>query len=226
MNTLVVFAHPSASSFNHAMLDKVLHGLVGAGHKVRVKDLYAENFSPVLQGDELSQLQNGTTPARISTEQADVLWADSLIFIYPLWWFGPPAILKGWLDSVLSYGFAFKHHEGNLCGLLTHSKALVLITAGSSKNWFKEQNAEDIIYRPITQGTLEFCGVSNVSCNVFFNLSEKTDIERTAILNGVHQWGEDWDSLHNGSEKKESNDADEKSEEGNGALKPLISQAF
>ncbi len=201
MNTLIVFAHPDAASFNHALLEKVSQGLADAGHEVRVKNLYADNFNPILQGDELSQMQNGITPARILSEQEDVLWADSLIFIYPLWWFGPPAILKGWFDSVLSYGFAFKHYEGDLCGLLNHSKALVLITAGSSEDWFKEQGAEGIIYRPVTQGTLEFCGVSNVSCNVFFNLSQKSDIERASILNEAYQQGENWNACaNNGNE--------------------------
>ncbi len=192
MNTLIVIAHPNASSFNHALLDRVLQGLADAGHEVRVKDLYADNFCPVLQGDELSQMQQGETPEYILTEQADVLWAESLIFIYPLWWFGPPAILKGWFDSVLSYGFAFKHHDGELCGLFPHSKALVIITAGSSEDWFEQQNSLDIIYRPVTQGTLEFCGVSNVSSQVFFNLGAKTETERAGILDLAYAWGKDW----------------------------------
>lgn len=205
MNTLIVFAHPNASSFNHALLKNILLGLNDAGHAVRVKDLYADNFNPVLRGDELSQTREGATPEYILAEQADVLWADSLIFIYPLWWFGPPAILKGWFDSVLSYGFAFKHHEGDLCGLLNHSKALVVITAGSSEEWFEQQDAKDIIYRPVTQGTLGFCGVSNVCSQVFFNLSAKSDLECAEILTKAYGWGEHWDTPFGDS--FESNDA-------------------
>lgn len=218
MNTLVVFAHPSASSFNHALLEKVLQGLTDAGHEVRVKDLYADNFIPVLQADEISQVQEGITPERILAEQKDLLWADSLIFIYPLWWFGPPAILKGWFDSVLSYGFAFKHHNNDLCGLLTHSKALVLITTGSSQDWFTQQQTEDLIYRPVTQGTLEFCGVDNVNYRLFYNLSEKSETERTEILHRAYLWGENWDNVFTDSENLPSEHF--KNEP------PLISQVF
>ena len=222
MNTLIVFAHPNTNSFNHALLEKVLQGLADAGHEARVKNLYIDNFNPVFQADELAQINNGVTPKRIFAEQEDVLWADSLIFIYPLWWFGPPAILKGWFDGVLGYDFAFKHHDGELCGLLTHSKALVIITAGSSEDWFKQQSSLDIIYRPVTQGTLEFCGVSNVSSQVFFNLSEKSDSERNDILDEAYSWGKYWDAPFAFPDENDPENIAKNNEQ----VRPLTSQDF
>ena len=217
MNILIVVAHPNADSFNHALLDNIANGLEESGHTPLIKDLYSDRFNPVLTDEELNQVKTGVTPARILTEQEDVLWADSLIFIYPLWWFGPPAILKGWFDSVLSYDFAFKQHDGALTGLLTHSKAWVLITAGSDEDWFKARDAETIIFRPVTEGTLNFCGVSDINCEVFYNLTEKSDQERADILFRVYKLGKDWDLAVSTAPQNNKE---------NGSDRPLISQVF
>ena len=192
MKVLIVFTHPNANSFNHALLEKVSAGLKSAGHEVKIKDLYKENFDPVLGSNDLSQLQNGNTPSRISTEQSDLTWADSLIFIYPLWWFTPPAMLKGWFDSVLTNGFAFKYGADGATGLLKHKRAQLLITAGSPKTYFDETNSVDLIYRPVTEGTLSFCGIENISHKVYYDLGSLTDEERQAILDGAELLGKNF----------------------------------
>lgn len=189
MKVLIVFTHPNANSFNHALLEKIRAGLEQSGHQVKVKDLYQEGFNPVLSSDDLSQLHQGTIPDRIAAEQAHLLWAEGLIFIYPLWWFTPPAMLKGWFDVVLSNGIAFEYSSDGAKGLLKHKKALVMITAGATADWFQQNDALEISYRPITDGTLAFCGIDNVSHEIYYDIINSSDKERADILQQAKEFG-------------------------------------
>lgn len=192
MNVLIVYAHPNPKSFNRALLHSSQRGLEQAGHTVRIKDLYAEQFDPVLKAEDLEQLQQGTVPDKIKREHDDLLWAEGLVFIYPLWWFDRPAILKGWFDHVLTNGTAFEYSQEGVKGLLPHQKALVLITAGGDESYFQQTDAEHLIYRPVTDGTLAFCGINDVQHQIFYNIPGKTDDERSAILENVEQLGRDF----------------------------------
>ena len=182
MKVLIVFTHPNPQSFNHALLEHISEGLQEAGHEVRVKDLYQEQFDPILQADDLAQLQQGVIPARIKKEQDELLWAEGLVFIYPLWWFERPAMLKGWFDVVLTNGLAFEYSSEGVKGLLRHKKALVMITAGGSEQYFKDNDALALIHRTVTDGTLSFCGIKDVSHKIYFDIAGLSDAERKAIL--------------------------------------------
>jgi NAD(P)H dehydrogenase (quinone) len=192
MNILIVYAHPNEKSFNRGVLEAVSAGLNEAGHTIKVKDLYAENFDPVLTADDLAALQQGNTPEHIQREQDMLSWADGLVFIYPLWWFGRPAILKGWFDTVLTNGFAFSFSDKGLTGLLKHKKALVLITAGGQKEYFVENDAESLLHRPMTDGTLSFCGIEKIEHQVYYNIPASTDEERQTILDEVRLLGKNY----------------------------------
>ncbi len=183
MKVLIVFTHPSKSSFNHALLENIISGLKQAGHEIRIKDLYKENFNPILTGDDLTMLHTNNIPEKIDKEQQQLLWADSLIFIYPLWWFDRPAMLKGWFDVVLTNGLAFEYSSEGVKGLLKHKKALVIITAGGSKQYFIDNDALQLIHRPVTDGTLSFCGIKDVSHQIYYDISNLSDTERQDILN-------------------------------------------
>lgn len=182
MNTLIVYTHPNPASFNHAILENIMAGLEEAGHEVRIKDLYKENFDPVLHAEDLANLQEGEIPERIRKEQEDLLWAEGLVFIYPLWWFDRPAMLKGWFDLVLTNGLAFEYSDKGVQGLLQHKKALVMITAGGSKQYFIDNDALQLIHRPVTDGTLSFCGINDVSHRIYYDVASVSDEERIEIL--------------------------------------------
>lgn len=108
MRALIVYCHPSATSFNHAVLDTVLDELSQAGADTRVIDLYAEQFQPALTLDDWTEYEDTScNTSRIAPHVESLQWCDALIFVYPTWWFGPPAMLKGWLDRVLVPGVAF-----------------------------------------------------------------------------------------------------------------------
>lgn len=108
MKALIVYCHPSATSFNHAVLETVQDELTKAGADIRLIDLYAERFQPALSLDDWTQYEDTrSNTARIAPHVESLSWCDTLIFIYPTWWFGQPAMLKGWLDRVLVPGVAF-----------------------------------------------------------------------------------------------------------------------
>ncbi len=127
MNTLVIYAHPNPASFNHAVMETTVKALRGKGDTVNVRDLYQENYNPILSGKDLSELNSGYIPKDITTEQEYVKNADTLIFIFPVWWASFPAIMKGYIDRVLSFGFAYNDKGGLLAG----KKVLFIQTMGA-----------------------------------------------------------------------------------------------
>ncbi|NKX45492.1 NAD(P)H-dependent oxidoreductase [Roseicyclus persicicus] len=108
MRALVVYCHPRTGSFTEAVRDVVLARLAAAGAEVRLRDLYAEGFDPVLSAPEHEGYE--AEPANrlpVEGHVADLMWCDTLIFVYPTWWYGLPAMIKGWLDRVMLPGVAF-----------------------------------------------------------------------------------------------------------------------
>ncbi|MBI1172605.1 flavodoxin family protein [bacterium] len=138
MRALVVYCHPRPASFNAAVRDVVLARLAAAGAEVRLRDLYAEGFQPALTGAELgSYLDSPANRAPVEDHCRDVLWCDTLIFVYPTWWYGLPAMLKGWLDRVLLPDVAFKMPDAQngtiRPGLLHIGRVGVFTTCGASR---------------------------------------------------------------------------------------------
>ena len=137
MRALIVHCHPREGSFTAAVRDTVAERLGAAGAEIRVSDLYARGFSPALSGAEWDAYLDSPDNARaVASDVADLRWCDTLIFVYPTWWYGPPALLKGWLDRVLLPEVAFlmpDAEHGDIRPALTHIGRLgVFTTCGAS----------------------------------------------------------------------------------------------
>jgi NAD(P)H dehydrogenase (quinone) len=187
MRILIVYAHPNPASFCHAILRSIESELIALGHELRVKDLYAEGFNPVLSAAELGALNDGRVPEAIAREQESLRWAQGLVLVYPLWWFDRPAILKGWFDKVLTNGFAFEYTSEGARGLLPQHKALIVITVGGSRQDYRDMDAEELIIRPVSDGTLGFCGISDVDHRLLYGVPSVSDEARGAMLDEVRQ---------------------------------------
>ena len=192
MNVLIVYSHPNPKSFNHALLLAVQDGLKSAGHAVKVRDLYAEPFKATLDAADFGQIMSGTTPPDIKAEQDLITWAEGLVFIYPVWWFGLPAALKGWIDRVFLQGFAFAVTPLGLKGLLKHKKALVLNTTGGPEGNYDAGNTKEIYIRPMTDGTLTFCGIPDVRHKTFFAVPYIPQEAREAMLREAEELGKNF----------------------------------
>lgn len=137
MKVYVVFCHPDNESFTAAVRQRAVDALTAGGHDVRVADLHAESFDPTMPLQEvLDHLHPAENRPAIDGYCVDLKWCDTLVFIYPTWWSGPPAMLKGWLDRVLIRGVAWDLRDGatRITPLLTNVVRLIGITTyGSSK---------------------------------------------------------------------------------------------
>ncbi|HEO64897.1 MAG TPA: flavodoxin family protein [Spirochaetes bacterium] len=183
MKILIVYTHPNPASFNHAILEAVESTLKGSGHDIRVKDLYQTGFKNVLDGGDFTQIMGGTIPDDIKKEHEDILWAEGLVFIYPVWWIDRPAQLKGWIDRTMLQGFAFDYSpEGMPTGLLKHQKAMVITTTGGPEEFYDQAQMKDMIRRPMCDGTLGFCGIQDVAYKAFFAVPHVTDDVRKGML--------------------------------------------
>ena len=182
MNVLVVIAHPNPQSFNMALLESVKSGLGEAGHTVRVKDLYSLGIKTNLDGADLGRIVRGDIPEDIKKEQEDLLWAEGLVFIYPIWWFAAPSILKGWVDRVFLRGFAYDFTADGIKGLLKHEKALLMSTTGGDEKSYSAPGAVEMISKPMDDGVLRFCGVREVGHKFFFGVVTAPEDARKAML--------------------------------------------
>jgi putative NADPH-quinone reductase len=139
MRALIVYCHPDPGSFNAAIRDRVLTRLCDAGAEVRLHDLYEQGFAPVLTQAELQgYLDIPANRAPVAVQVDDLKWCNTLIFIYPTWWYGLPAMLKGWLDRVLLPDVAFLLPEGAGNAIrpgLTHITALGVFTTCGASRW-------------------------------------------------------------------------------------------
>lgn len=101
MRMLVIYCHPCPESFTAALRDRALAALAAAGHEIRLIDLYGEGFDPVMDaGERRAYHTAGANEAPVSAHLDALRWAEGLLFVYPTWWYGLPAMLKGWLDRV------------------------------------------------------------------------------------------------------------------------------
>jgi NAD(P)H dehydrogenase (quinone) len=177
MHALIVHAHPDPNSFNAALTRAASTALYEAGHTVEISDLYAQGFTPVAgrhdfldtldaehfhyQAEQLHAARSSGFAADLTREQARVHTADLLILQFPLWWGGAPAILKGWIDRVLAYGFAYIDGRRFETGLFKGKHALLGVTTGGTAERFSPGGAYgeiDIVLRPIQKLVLRYMG--------------------------------------------------------------------
>ena len=160
MRTLVVVAHPSTDSFCHALTDRAVAGLRAAGHDVTVLDLYAEGFRVAMSAEEHAAY-HGDEPIVdpvVGLHADAVLAAEALVFVYPTWWSGLPAILKGWLERVLVPGVGFRFDEnGKVRPGLGQVRHLVGISTYGSPRWYVRL-VNDNGRRTITRALRLSCG--------------------------------------------------------------------
>ena len=163
MNVLVVYAHPNPKSFNQAILEEFTKGLKNGGHNFEVDDLHASKFDPVLKTQDLAQFTGGQMPPDVLAEQEKIKGADALVFIYPVCWWGFPAMLKGWFDRVMSYGFAYQFTPAKGPeGLLRKKRVLLINTTLAGEDGYKALGAKDAMTKIIDDLRIKWCGMSNV----------------------------------------------------------------
>jgi NAD(P)H dehydrogenase (quinone) len=139
MRVLLVYCHPVPESFCASLRDAAIGTLTASGHEVRLLDLYAENFDPVMRADERRKYNEMTAADHpLPHHAAHLQWAQALLFVYPTWWYGLPAMLKGWLDRVWTpeITFAISKDGGPIIPLMTHVQKIGVITTCGAPLWW------------------------------------------------------------------------------------------
>ena len=139
MRALVIYCHPREDSITAAVRDTVLDRLRAQGAELRVIDLYARGFQPALGAEEHRlYLDDAVNRQGLERDVDDLRWCDTLIFVYPTWWYGLPAMLKGWMDRVLLPGVAFLMPDAmnrDIRPGLTHITRLGVFTTCGASWW-------------------------------------------------------------------------------------------
>lgn len=159
MKHIIIYAHPSTKSFSSKLKNALKLTSDERDWETTIRDLYEMKFDPVLWPAELAQLSKGEVSDEIRKEQELIIDADIISVIYPLWWAGFPAILKGYIDKVLAYGFAYKAGENGIEGLLANKKVYLFTSMGNTIEQYESKGLIDA-FRKIQGGEIfEFCGM-------------------------------------------------------------------
>ena len=179
MRAMVTIAHPWPGSFNFAVLGRVIEALEAGGHEADVLDLYRDGFNPVLSETELAGYAQGKIlDPKVLTYQERIRRAEHLIYVFPIWWEGMPALLKGFFDKVFTPAFAFS--ESDFSPLLTHIKSGTAITTMGGP----EAKYTDL-EKSFLQGTLGVCGVQRTRWLNFVDIPNSTHEGRVAWMDEV-----------------------------------------
>ncbi|MEC0127705.1 NAD(P)H-dependent oxidoreductase [Paenibacillus pabuli] len=184
MKHLIVYAHPNTDSLNNAILNTAVETLEAQGHDVVVRDLYSLGFQPVLSAADTASMRAGQTPEDIATEQQYVKDAEAITFIYPIWWTGLPAIIKGYVDRVFAYGFAYASGEAGIEKLLTGKKGLIINTHGTPSEIYNQIGMTASIKMTSDIGIFDFVGIEAVDHLLFGSIGY---LEATAYQSMLEQ---------------------------------------
>ena len=139
MRFLVIYAHPVKESFVSALHDRVVAALRGGGHEVDDCDLYAEGFAPVLSREERIIYHDlAADRAHVSKEIERLHACNGLVLVFPTWWYGMPAILKGYIDRVWLPGVVFKLDRGRTRPILDNIERFAVVTTYGSPWWLNK----------------------------------------------------------------------------------------
>ena len=187
MNALILLAHPSRDSFNHAIAHAAADAFRDFGCRVILHDLYQERFDPLLPADEISK--DVALPPLIESHCRELSEADAIVVVHPNWWGMPPAILTGWVDRVMRAGLAYRFQEndsgeGVPVGLLQARAAIVFNTANTPEAREREafgDPLENIWKRCV----FDLCGVRCFQRRTFSTVVDSTPDQRREWLGEV-----------------------------------------
>lgn len=190
MKVHVVHCHPIEGSFTAAARDRVIRGLHDAGHEVRLLDLYADDFRPELSGWERDHhLDDPAGKPDIARYADDLRWCEALVLVYPTWYSGMPAMLKGWVDRVWVQGVAYDLPDGanTIRPMLRQIRRLVVVTSHGSPKWVNALQGEGG-KRTAFRSLRVLCSRrARTTWLALYGIDHASDERRTAFLDRVER---------------------------------------
>lgn len=182
MNCLIIYSHPNPESFNHAIKETLKGALTANGHQVRVRDLYAMKFNPVLSVKDFQLMAQKNVASDVKKEQESVAWADAVFFIFPVWWDSMPAITRGYLDRVFSVNFAYTEDAK---GLLGGKKVAIICTFGAPKSVCEVTGVFKAMDVTVGECLAGFCGMTLLESRYLTSVTSVSDSERKKMLEDI-----------------------------------------
>ena len=206
MKIFIVYAHPEPLSFNAALKNLAVEVLTAAKHEVVVSDLYAMKFNPAggpadfseredarcfgYQREQIHATANGLFVPEIKAEMDKLVWADLVIFQFPLWWFSLPAILKGWVDRVFAMGFSYNLGQAYEKGIFRGKRGMLSFTTGGPPATYgpNGKNGDlDGLLRHVQYGMLHYIGMDVLPPFIAYSAARVTPEQRSAYLAGYRE---------------------------------------
>ncbi|WP_199616444.1 NAD(P)H oxidoreductase [Paenibacillus alkalitolerans] len=165
MNVLIVASHPRTNSFTFAVADRFAQGLQDAGHRPELLDLYSIGFDPALrETDEPSWSSSRKMYSpEVEAEIARMKKHDALAYIFPIWWYTMPAMLKGYIDRVWNDGVAYGSSK------LHHERVLWLGLAGASREHLEKRQYDKMLKRQLNVGMAAYAGIPVSKVEILYN---------------------------------------------------------
>jgi putative NADPH-quinone reductase len=185
MNVLVVVSHSRKDSLTFQVTDRFVQGLTEAGHQAEIVDLHEIGFDPILRaGDEPDYTQdNQRFSPQIETEITRLKKHDAIAFVFPLWWWHLPAMLKGYIDRVMNNSFAYGSNK------LHHQQILWIALAGVTEEQMNKRSYGDSIQNLLNVGIADYCGVTNSKVEFLYNTVESPPEHYEELLNQAYELG-------------------------------------
>ncbi|MEM1504287.1 NAD(P)H-dependent oxidoreductase [Domibacillus sp. 8LH] len=189
MNVLVIYTYPHHKSLNGAFLQKVIDGCSENDqvHEAKVIDLYKENFHPALLFNETKRRREMHKDPDLASYRELITWADKLVFVYPIWWGRPPAMLLGFIDQMFAANFAYRDGLGLFPeGLLAGKSAVCVSTMKGPAHYprFWLNNAHQVLMKRALFG---FVGIKRVTFFEFGNM-EKENGNQEKKLDRIYRY--------------------------------------
>lgn len=190
MNILTVVSHPRVNSLTFSAAAKFTQGLADAGHQTELLDLHRSGFDPVMrEADEpdWSSDRKIYSP-EVEAEIERMKKHDALAFIFPVWWYSLPAMLKGYIDRVWNNGFAYGSNK------LPHRKVLWLGLAADSKEHMAKRQYEQMMNHQLNVAIAGYCGILNSKVELLYGTLDENPEIYDQILTQAYQLGRYYDN--------------------------------
>lgn len=184
MKVLIVVSHPRTERF--------VQGLQAAGHEAEVLDLHRSGFDPVLREEDEPDWSGNPKQYSLEAEKEidRMKQYDALAYIFPIWWYSVPAMLKGYIDRVWNNGFAYGS------GKLHHEQVLWLGLAGASFEHFEKRNYDKLLAHQLNVGMANYAGIADSKVEILYDTLEAGDDHMKKLLKRAYDLGFHYSQLN------------------------------
>ena len=181
MHVLTVLDHPDPESLSSAISQRFMEGAKAAGHSVELADLHAEGFDPRWTKADIEADEGGLIPEDLLSEQVRIARADAICLVFPLFWWGMPAMMKGWVDRVWRFGWAYDELGDPDQSLQRPRSGVLLVPAGARSDDVADEGYLAALETIWIKGTFGFFGFSPRHLEILYG-STGSPSRREALL--------------------------------------------